>query len=90
MHPKAARLALLGYVLCRHTSPPFGWRIKRQRKAFEPMLMRKNDNPGTNWDVLPAGAPRDYELVPWDEINSLIIGDLTEEKIQELVDKDLP
>lgn len=85
MHPKAALLALHGFVLCRHSARPAGWRIKRQQHNGELMLTRNNDRPGTDWGAAFASSIDEYDVVSWDEINTLILGDLPDELIMNVV-----
>lgn len=85
MHPKAARLALHGFVLCWHPNVPRGWRIKQQHHAHEIMLALDDKYPGSAGRLVNAACTFDYDVVPWDSINTLILGEITDEMIESLI-----
>ncbi len=72
MHPKAAYLALNGFVLCLHKEMNLVYRIKAQQKKWERMLLRMDGG----WAIAAGAGLDDYMAVSWDNMPSPEFNDL--------------
>lgn len=92
LHPTAARLALMGYVLCRWWGVDYGracgsMRIRRLHEDFELQLEQSYANPKDKWRILPGGFRGDYEQIPWSEMTDEDWRNIPKKVLEEFLEK---